>query len=176
MFVSKLPSIFLIGPEGAGKSTVGMEMGAMLKLPFYDTDAIVAERAGVSISWIYDMEGDEGFRRREKTIIAELTGKPNIILATGGGAVLTPENRTLLAARGLVVYLKATVEQLLGRTHRKEHRPLLQVENVEERLEEMELEREALYESIADLTFSTEGNSIKSIAKAVCAVLRERGY
>lgn len=174
--MSKLPSVFLIGPEGAGKSTVGMEMSEILKLPFYDTDAIVAERAGVSISWIYDVEGEAGFRRREHAVIKEYTVKPDIILATGGGAVLTPENCTLLAAKGLVIYLKATVQQLLGRTRRKEHRPLLQVDNVEQRLEEMKSERETLYESIADLTFSTEGNSIKFIAKTICATLRERGY
>lgn len=174
--MSKLPSIFLIGPEGAGKSTVGLEMSEILKLPFYDTDAIAAKRAGVSISWIYDVEGEPGFRRREHAVISEYVEKPNIILATGGGAVLTPENRTLLAAKGLVIYLKATVEQLLGRTHRKDHRPLLQVDNVEKRLEEMRTEREALYESIADLTFSTEGNSIKYIAKKICITLRERGY
>lgn len=174
--MSKLPSLFLVGPEGAGKSTVGIEISDLLKIPFYDTDAVIEQRTGVSISWIYDVEGEAGFRQREHKVIAEFAEKPNIILATGGGAVLTLENRTLLAAKGLVIYLKATVEQQLIRTKRKEHRPLLRVDDVEGRLQEMKSARERYYEEIADLTFTTEGNSIKSIAKEICAILRERGY
>ena len=176
IIVTKLTSIFLVGPEGAGKSTVGLEMADILKMDFYDSDAIIEERTGVSISWIYDVEGEEGFRKREQKVIEELVEIPNIILATGGGAILTPENRTLLAAKGLVIYLKATVEQQLTRTRRKDHRPGLQVDNIEASLQEMRQERARLYEEIADLVFTTDGHSIKNIAKEICNNLSSQGF
>jgi shikimate kinase len=174
--VSKLPSIFLIGPEGAGKSTVGQELARLLKTDFYDSDYVIEERSGVSISWIYDVEGEDGFRKREAKVIAELAAMPNVVLATGGGAILTAANRTVLASKGLVIYLKATVSQQLSRTRRKDHRPHLQVENVEEALHEMREEREKHYQAIADLSFETRADAIRSIAKDIYKVLQERGY
>lgn len=172
----KLPNIFLIGPSGAGKSTVGQELATVLKMDFYDSDRVIEEKAGVSISWIFDVEGENGFRKREIKVLQELTELPNVVIATGGGAILQPENRTMLAARGLVIYLKATVDQQLERIHRKDHRPLLQVKNVEEKLLEMREERQPLYEDIADVTFNTDSHSIKILVKEICDYLVSNGY
>lgn len=172
----KLPSIFLVGPSGAGKSTIGQELASLLKMDFYDSDQVIEERAGVSISWIFDVEGEEGFRKREMKIIQELTDLPNIILATGGGAILTPENRTVLAAKGLVIYLKASVEQQLERIHRTEHRPLLKVPDREAILRDMKDVREPLYEEIADIAFSTESQSVKAISREIHEYLLSKGY
>ena len=174
--MSKLPSIFLIGPAGAGKSTVGQELAKSLKMQFYDTDSTIERRAGVNISWIYDVEGEKGFRQREYAILAELAEKTNIILATGGDIVLLPESRVLLAAKGLVVYLKTTVDEQMERTRRKDHRPLLQVDDLEGRLHEMREERLPLYEEIADVTFNTDGKSVKAVSKQIYEHLREKGY
>lgn len=169
-------NIFLVGPSGAGKSTVGQELSQLLNMEFYDTDRVIEQRAGVSISWIFDVEGEMGFRKREYKAVQELTQMSGIVLATGGGSILQPENRTLLAARGLVVYLKATVDQQLDRIHRKDHRPLLQVVNVEETLLEMRQEREPLYEEIADVVFDTDSQSVKIVVKAIYDYLVENGY
>jgi len=174
--VSKLPSIFLIGPSGAGKSTVGQELASKLKLKFYDTDQVIEQRTGVSISWIYDVEGEAGFHRRQTEVLKELVEKPGIVLATGADIILSPENRNLLAARGLVIYLSVPLDQQIGRTQRKEHRPLLQVEDVESTLKEMNDERVPLYESIADIQFSTEGFSIRNVLKSIVDYLHEQGY
>lgn len=174
--MSRKPSIFLIGPSGAGKSTVGHELADILKMTFYDTDQVIEDRTGVSISWIYDVEGEDGFHKRQTAVLRELVEKPGIVLATGGDIVLVPENRNLLAGRGLVVYLTASIDQQLERTQRKDHRPLLQVDDVESRLAEMKEDREPLYEEIADITFDTEGNSVRHITKKILAHLEEQGY
>ena len=174
--MSKLPSIFLIGPAGAGKSTVGQELAKELKMHFYDTDTTIEKRTGVNISWIYDVEGEDGFRKREHSILTELVEKTDIILATGGDIVLLAENRALLAAKGLVVYLKTTVDEQLERTRRKDHRPLLQVDDVESRLNEMKIERTPLYEEIADVTFQTDSKSVKAVSKQIFKYLRYKGY
>lgn len=172
----KIPNLFLVGPSGAGKSTVGQELSVLLKMDFYDSDRVIEDRAGVSISWIFDVEGELGFRKREHKAIQALSEMSNIILATGGGSILQPENRTLLASRGLVIYLKATVDQQLERIHRKDHRPLLKVANVEETLLTMRQERQPLYEEIADVTFDTDSQSVKVVVKAIYDYLVEHGY
>lgn len=169
-------SIFLVGPSGAGKSTIGLELAEALKMEFYDTDQVIESRTGVSISWIYDVEGEEGFHKRQTEVLRELVEKPNCVLATGGDVVLKAENRNLLAGRGLVVYLTASIDQQLERTQRKDHRPLLQVDDVEGKLEEMKADREPLYEEIADVTFDTAGHSVRAVTRKIMQHLEEQGY
>ncbi|PIQ43071.1 MAG: shikimate kinase AroK [Gammaproteobacteria bacterium CG11_big_fil_rev_8_21_14_0_20_46_22] len=169
-------SIFLVGPSGAGKSTIGLELAEALKMEFYDTDQVIESRTGVSISWIYDVEGEEGFHKRQTEVLRELVEKPNCVLATGGDVVLKTENRNLLAGRGLVVYLTASIDQQLERTQRKDHRPLLQVDDVEGKLEEMKADREPLYEEIADVTFDTAGHSVRAVTRKIMQHLEEQGY
>ena len=149
-------NIILVGPMGAGKSTLGRLLARALKRPFYDSDQVIEERCGAGIPWIFDLEGEEGFRQRETQIIAELTALEGIVLATGGGAVLRPENREKLRAGGLVIFLRTTVNQQLARTRKSTHRPLLQTPNPRERLEAMRLERDPLYEKTAHLTINTD--------------------
>jgi shikimate kinase len=119
-------SLFLTGPMGAGKSTIGRQLSKRLNKEFHDSDHEIEARTGVDIPLIFELEGEAGFRKREQAIIEELTRIPDIILATGGGAILDPENRRHLSARGRVIYLHATVNQQLKRTRRDRNRPLLQ--------------------------------------------------
>jgi len=170
------PSIFLIGPSGAGKSTVGEALAKALKMTFIDTDRVIEEKTGVSISWIYDVEGEAGFHKRQTDILKLLVEEPGVVLATGGEVILAPENRKLLGARGLVVYLKASVDQQLLRTQRKDHRPLLQVDDVEQKLVEMKDERQPLYEEIADISFDTEGYSVRHVTREIVRYLEAQGY
>jgi shikimate kinase len=162
--MKKSLSIFLIGPMGAGKSTIGKHLAKELNLAFYDSDKVVETRCGANVAWIFDVEGERGFRRREEQVIAELTQLKGIVLATGGGSILSQENRTALAARGTVVYLQASLEQQLLRTAKDRNRPDLQTENVRQTLEELKKQREPLYEELADWTFTTDGKSVKSVA------------
>ena len=110
MSIVKVRNIFLIGPMGAGKSTIGRALAKEVKLEFFDSDEVIEERAGADIAWIFDVEGEEGFRRREQKVIDELTQRTNIVLATGGGVVMTPENRNALAGSGTVIYLKTSLQ------------------------------------------------------------------
>lgn len=167
MSIVKIRNIFLIGPMGAGKSTIGRTLAKELKLEFYDSDEEIEERAGADISWIFDIEGEEGFRKREQRVIDELTRKNNIVLATGGGAVMTPENRTALAARGTVIYLKTSLEQQFERTRRDTRRPLLQTDDLETRLQELREARDPLYEEIADISFETDKLTVKAVSNQI---------
>lgn len=157
-------NIFLIGPMGAGKSTIGRHLSQQLNMDFFDSDQEIENRTGANISWVFDVEGENGFRKREVKIIDELTKKQGIILATGGGSVKFKENRNILSARGIVVYLETTIEKQLLRTKRDTKRPLLQ-SNVSNRtiLENLALERNPLYEEIADFKIQTDNKSAKSI-------------
>lgn len=148
-------NIFLIGPMGAGKSTIGRRVADLLGLAFYDLDNAIEERWGADISLIFEIEGEIGFRRRESVLLNELTAWSNIVLATGGGVVLTPVNRQRLMQRGFVVYLQPTIEQQLARLRRDRKRPLLTTVDRRERLEQLAMEREPLYREIADMTLST---------------------
>jgi shikimate kinase len=152
---------------GAGKSTIGRTLAKELKLEFFDSDEVIEQRAGADISWIYDIEGEEGFRNREIKVIDELTQKSNIVLATGGGVVTAPENRAVLAARGTVIYLKTSLEQQFERTKRDTKRPLLQTDNLEERLVSLGEEREPLYEELADVSFETDKLTVKAVANNI---------
>ncbi len=171
MSIVKVRNIFLIGPMGAGKSTIGRTLAKELKLEFFDSDEVIEERTGASVAWIFDVEGEEGFRKREQKIIDELTQKNNIVLATGGGVVITPENRNALAARGTVIYLKTSLQQQYERTKRDTKRPLLQTDDLEGRLESLRDEREPFYEELSDVSFETDRLTVKAVANNIIRYL-----
>ncbi|MGC7589229.1 shikimate kinase AroK [Bisgaard Taxon 46] len=161
-------NIFLIGPMGAGKSTIGRQLAQQLNMDFVDSDAEIEQRAGADIGWIFDVEGEEGFRKREERIINELTQRQGIVLSTGGGAVLSKDNRNHLSARGIVIYLETTVDKQYQRTQRDKKRPLLQdVEDPREVLENLAKIRNPLYEEIADITLPTDEQSAKAMATQI---------
>jgi shikimate kinase len=149
-------SIFLVGPMGAGKSTIGRLLSVELGLEFFDTDKVIEERCGANIPWIFDVEGEVGFRDREQQVVDELTQCSDIVLATGGGVVMRPENRRHLSSRGTVVYLRTTVAQQLVRTSKDKNRPLLQAENPEQILRDLFSKRDPLYKEVADLVIETD--------------------
>lgn len=164
-------NIFLIGPMGAGKSTIGRHLAQMLHLNFYDSDAEIEKKTGADIAWVFDVEGEEGFRNREHDMINELTQKQGIVLATGGGVVIRPENRAYLSARGIVVYLKTSVEKQLARTLKDKRRPLLQTEDPRAVLETLAEKRNVLYDEVADYTIETDDQSAKVVASQIIALL-----
>jgi len=166
-------NVFLIGPVGAGKSTIGRQLATALKIDFFDSDREIEKRCGVDIDWIFDIEGEKGFRQREKDIINELANRQGIVLATGGGAVISFDNRTVLSSRGKVVYLQASIEQQLQRTAKDKRRPLLQVEDKESQLIKMMKEREPLYREISDITVETSGSTVRSIVQKITHLLME---
>lgn len=166
-------NIFLIGPMGVGKTTVGRQLAQILKLTFKDSDREIEERTGVSISLIFEFEGEAGFRKREQAMITELTHENNILLSTGGGVVLNEENRRHLKQQGTVVYLHASVAKLVERTIHSRHRPLLQTENPRERLEQLMQERHPLYQSIADVTIETGHRTIHQVVRATLKQLKQ---
>lgn len=155
---------------GTGKSTVGKKLAKKSSQQFYDCDHEIEDRTGASINLIFEIEGEEGFRKRETRLLDELTSMSNIVLATGGGAVLDKENRTLLSARGLVVYLKSDINQLLKRTSRDVNRPLLQNAESEAVLRELLEIRGPLYEEVADLVIDTAELSINDIIAQIMSV------
>lgn len=171
MSILKVRNIFLIGPMGAGKSTIGRALAKELKLDFYDSDEVIEERTGADIAWIFDVEGEEGFRRREQKVIEELTQNTNIVLATGGGVIMSPENRNALAARGTVIFLRASLQQQFERTKRDTKRPLLQTDDLEAQLEKLRLEREPFYEELADVSFETDKLTVKAVANNIIKYL-----
>jgi shikimate kinase len=162
-----LPSIFLVGPMGSGKSAVGRQLARMLRRDFLDSDAEIEARTGVDIAFIFEKEGEAGFRRREREAIDALTALPCIVLATGGGAVLDPANRAALASRGLVVYLDASVSQQLARTRSSSHRPLLETPDPAQRLAALMAEREPLYRELAVLVVDTDGRMVREVAQEI---------
>jgi len=167
-------NIFLVGPMGAGKTTIGKQLAQLLHLEFVDTDHEIEARTGAPIDWIFDIEGEKGFRVREKEIIEELSQRQGIVLATGGGAVVLPENRTFLAGRGIVVYLETSIDQQLERTRKDKRRPLLQNnDDPEATLVALQKERDAQYREIADITVATNENSIKSVANKIANQINE---
>ncbi len=155
--------IFLVGPMGAGKTSVGRQLARRLGLEFVDADHEIERRTGVDIPYIFEVEGEAGFRERERRVLAELTLRPGIVLATGGGAVLDEANRAVLAARGTVVYLHASVGEQLRRTRGDRRRPLLQVADPAARLAELMAVREPLYRAVADLVVETDGRGVRSV-------------
>jgi len=164
--------IFLIGPMGAGKTTIGKQLAQSLGMTFNDSDQEIQRRTGVDIPTIFEYEGEEGFRQREQQVIDDLTQIDNQVLATGGGAVIRPENRQHLSARGVVFFLACSAEQQYERTYRDRNRPLLQTEDPLVRLKELMEIREPLYRNSADYTVSTEGRSASSVANEILGILR----
>ena len=150
---------------GAGKSTIGKYLSQHLKLRFADTDTEIELRTGADIPWIFDVEGEEGFRDREQQVVEEMTLWDSVVLATGGGVVLRPENRRALGSRGFVVYLYATVEEQVRRTRRDRKRPLLQRGNPEEVLRSLMAIRDPLYREISDHIIETDGCSPRTVAQ-----------
>lgn len=165
--MKKPGSFFLVGPMGAGKSTIGRQLARALKLEFLDTDRVIEERTGVDIPLIFELEGEAGFRERERRVIDELTSRPGIVLATGGGAILDPDNRRNLSVRGQVIYLATSIEQQLKRTAHDRNRPLLQTGDPGEKLAELMRIREPLYREIANLTISTDGSRIRDVVQKI---------
>lgn len=152
---------------GAGKTTLGRLLASQLQLAFYDSDKVIEERCGASIPWIFDLEGEAGFRQREAAVIDELTQLPALVLATGGGSILLPENRAALKSRGKVIYLRTSLEQQLERTKHDQNRPLLQVSNPRQKLEELKKAREPLYLATAHLVIDTDKKTPRQIINQI---------
>jgi shikimate kinase len=172
--MAKPNRIFLVGPMGAGKTTIGRQLAQSLGMTFADTDLEIQRRTGVDIPTIFEYEGEAGFRQREQQVIEDLTLIDNQVLATGGGAVMRPENRQHLSARGIVVYLECSPEQQYERTFRDRNRPLLQTADPLQKLRDLAAERDALYRATADYTVSSEGRGAQSVAGEIIGLL-ERG-
>ena len=168
-------NIYLIGPTGSGKTAVGKQLATDTGLKFLDSDQEIEKRTGVEIAYIFEKEGEAGFREREQEMIRELSSLEGAIVATGGGAVLAKASRECLAASGVVVYLKTGVKEQLRRTGRSRNRPLLNRDDPRRVLEEMAVVRGPLYEEIADLTIDTSNQRVRSVAKQLCEMLEERG-
>lgn len=165
--MKKSQNLFLVGPMGAGKSAVGRKLARLMRMDFVDSDDEIEHRTGVDIPFIFEKEGEEGFRKREAKIIEELSVRQGIVLATGGGAVMDSRNRSYLGARGFVIYLHTTVEQQLDRTKRGRNRPLL--DNKDRRaviVELMEI-RDPLYREISDLVVKTDGRLVREVAAEI---------
>jgi len=158
---------------GSGKSTIGRLLSNELKLEFIDSDKVIEERAGANIPWIFDVEGEEGFRDREENVIDQVSQQDNIVLATGGGAVLREGNRRGLRERGFVIYLHASVDQQVERTARDKNRPLLQTENPRARLEELIRVRDPLYKQTADFVMRTDRRHPRAVIGEILKVLRK---
>lgn len=152
---------------GAGKTSVGRQLARQLKRDFVDSDKEIEVRTGVAIPVIFDIEGEEGFRKRETAMLRELCAKHNIVLATGGGAVLKAENRDLMHSDGSVIYLRASIDQLYDRTKRDRNRPLLQTEDPRARIEQLMSEREPLYREVSDLEVDTDGCSVHQVVHRI---------
>jgi shikimate kinase len=164
--------IFLIGPMGSGKSAVGKYLARLLRLPFCDSDTEIERRTGVDIPYIFDREGEAGFRQRERETIAALTALPRIVLATGGGAILLADNRQVLSERGCVVYLETSVTQQADRVKQGRTRPLLANVDTTSKLQQLMQERAPLYRGIADIVVSTDGRRVRTVAEEILQQLR----
>jgi len=162
-------NIFLVGPMGAGKSTIGRHLADELHLEFFDSDQEIERRTGADIAWIFDLEGEEGFRKREENVINDLTDKQGIVLATGGGSIMSKAVRNRLSARGIVVYLQTTIDKQVARTQRDKRRPLLQTGEPEQVLRNLAEIRNPLYEEVADYVVETDDQSARAVANQIIA-------
>jgi shikimate kinase len=167
-------NIFLVGMMGAGKTSVGRLLAKRLNKAFYDSDAVIEQRTGVKITLIFEIEGEPGFRHRESVVLDELTALNEVVLATGGGAVLAKENRDKLRSRGTVVYLRASVKDLLNRTRHDKNRPLLQTADPRARLNELYEMRDPLYREAAHVTIDTGSQSLAALMSRLHQALETR--
>lgn len=165
-------NVYLVGMMAVGKTTVGRHLASHLEFAFHDTDRVIEQRAGADISWIFELEGEERFRDREQQVIEEMTRREGVVLATGGGAVLRERNRTLLRERGIVVYLRSGIDLIIERTRGDRRRPLLQVDDVRERIETLTAERGPLYESAAHVTITVDRRPPKRTAQEIARLLK----
>jgi shikimate kinase len=163
MIRAKNNNIFLIGPMGAGKSSVGRHLAKQLGMDFYDTDEEIEKRTGVDLGWIFDVEGEDGFRKREAAVVVDLAKLTHVVVATGGGTIITPENREILAARGAIVYLEVALAHQHTRVVNDSRRPLLRVKNRDEVLVKLQAEREPYYEALADFRVPTDNRSVRAV-------------
>lgn len=166
-------NIILVGPMGAGKTTIGRMVAKQLKRLFYDSDREIERRTGAAIPLIFELEEEAGFRIREKNVIADLTQLENIVLATGGGAILDQDNRNLLNKRGHVIYLKAPIEQLLKRTSRDNTRPLLQTDNPRQKLEQLMAIRDPLYREVAHTIVETDACTVRKVVDTILNIVKK---
>ncbi len=164
-------NIILVGLMGAGKTTVGRALAKKLQRRFIDSDHEIEARTGASIPLIFEIEGEEGFRQREAEVIRDLAAQSEIVLATGGGAILRPENRAALKAGGIVIYLRASISSILQRTSHDKSRPLLQTADPRRRLEELTRVREPLYLEVADMVIETGRPNVQSLVQTILTEL-----
>lgn len=169
-----MQNLIIVGPMGAGKSTIGRLLAKELRLDFKDSDREIEVRTGANIPWIFDVEGEQGFRDREQAVLAELCREENQVIATGGGAVMRPENRATLRSGGTVIYLHTSVEHQLARTARDRNRPLLRTAHPEQVLRDLFAIRDPLYREIADLIIETDERPPRLVMLEILARLRER--
>ena len=169
--VTNYNRVFLVGPMGAGKTTIGKLLARGLKLGFADSDSEIESRTGADIAWIFDVEGEEGFRDREESVIDEMTQLDHTVLATGGGVVMREANRRVLSSRGFVVYLHATLDEQIRRTRGDRSRPLLNGDDPEAVLRELYAVRDPYYREIADHVIDTDSSSPKVIAQRLLTQL-----
>ncbi len=165
-------TIYLVGPMGAGKSTIGRILSRELDLPFLDTDQEVEQRCGADIPWIFDMEGEIGFRQRETAVLESLHRAPAQVVATGGGIVVREHNRRLMVSNGFVVFLQASVATQMCRTAKDRRRPLLQRPDREQILKDLYQRRESLYRQIADLVVCTDHGSPHYVIEEIVAAVK----
>lgn len=175
IFFMQRKNIFVVGLMAVGKSTVGRLLADHLNMPFYDSDHEIEARAGAEISWIFDVEGEQGFRQREEHVIDDLTQMDGVVVATGGGVVKLASNRAHLAARGTVIHLDCPLSRLLARTARDKKRPLLSGNDREQILKDLMAEREPLYREIADYRFVSDDHSAKQLVNKIIKRLRADG-
>ena len=167
-------NIIFVGPMGAGKTTIGKQLAREIKRPFYDSDREIEKRTGADIPLIFELEGEEGFRKREKAVLQDLTNLKDIVLATGGGAVLDPENRELFNQRGFVIYLSAPLEHLLNRTSKDRNRPLLQTADPGKKLREILEIRDPLYREVADVIIETDNGAVRNVVKKLVNIIKKQ--
>lgn len=172
MSLGRRGNIVLVGLMGAGKTAVGKVLARLLDKTFYDSDYEIEHATGVRVSHIFEIEGEEGFRAREHKMITDLLARENILLATGGGAVLSPANRELMKSGGTVIYLRAPVKALLRRTQHDRSRPLLQVPDPAAKLNELFVQRDPLYREVADLIVDTGNQSVRTLAGQIHTKLK----
>lgn len=173
--MKKTQNIYLIGPMGSGKTSVGRRLAKLAQLAFYDADEEIEKRSGVPISWIFDVENEAGFRRREESIIVELSQLKGVVLSTGGGCVISEKNRIQLSNTGWVIYLQVSLNQQLERTgRRKGIRPLLEKDNPAEKLKELNEKRGLLYSGIADFIYKTDQFSPQTLAYQILKSVKKK--